>query len=209
MNELSPILKQQITKIALSSERIVRHKGIGATRTKAFPDEVLGEVSADLEHWHRRLREDLGYKRKEIDVDQSNPAVGRLSTNDFDYEVSLDLVSDKSSEIRWLRQISLVADRRGPLEDKLVNVFSETFDTITVQFSQALDIAEVVDRIEEYEGNPFSLDYDLNCTWCELTIADVPAKVRLEGRELHVNRPAGTAVSLADLYRLIQPGVSQ
>jgi hypothetical protein len=202
MNELSPTFGQNLRSIVFSSESTTRLKGASAK----FPSENVKEnIQSDLEALHARVRKQFGYKRKDIEFDLSEPEVGRLRTPDFEYRLRATIGDERNAEVTWVREFDLL-NRSAPLSDRrTLDLLGDELDTITLTFSTPLDIADVIDRIEDVEPPDVDLEYDLQCRWCELSLKGVPAVLRLEGSELKLRRQAGRQIQVDEMLAMIEP----
>ena len=54
--------------------------------------------------------------------------------------------------------------------DGFNKVFEWSFDDITFEFSKGVDIADLIDQLEELDMDDIELDYPANCSYCDLTI---------------------------------------
>ena len=205
MNEISPLVGQKVLRVALTSERLNRSKLSSSARAAINVSELLkSELTAELDQLHRRLRGELNYKRKEIVADLTDKNHGRLTTPDFDYTVSFAVLDDRGTEFQWTRELSFAPDLAEAMKDRLLLIFTDDLDTITLHFAQPIDVAELIDRVEAEASPTVKLDYDLNCEWCELEMSGVPATVRFQDRQLRVLRQPGTNVSLPEMFGLLK-----
>ena len=199
MDVLFPVTERAVASVVYASERrtpLVTSRRSGPPSAEVFQ----AAIETDLENAHRAARDVLNFKRKDIVIDLH----GVLKTPSFEYRVSVDIDPEDASSALWHREIAFTAGSEVA-EDVLV-AFKDLLDTVLVRFTEPLDVAAIVDRLESREGEPVSVDYDMRCRWCEVAVAGVPATVRLEGREMRVVPNAGTAVPVAELWNLVRKG---
>ena len=163
-------------------------------------DEALRTaLETDLENAHRAARESLGFKRKDITVEIAGPAAGVLRTPAFEYRVEAEA---EDGDARWLREIAVT----GVEADRVLPIFADLLDTVLVRFAEPLEVAAIVDRLEARSDSSLRLDYDMRCRWCEVVFDGLPARVRLEGKEMRVVPEAGSSVPVTELWSWVREG---
>lgn len=200
METLSLLPQQRIDSISLRSEKPTR--AVERRASKVARETVRSLLEADLESVHRLVRESLDLKRREISHVLEDDT-GILTTPLFEYSVRLKTDVEDREEWVWMREV-LFADPEGALKNRaLLKVFADEFDSISVRFSESLEIEDWIDRVEEQNAVGVSIDYDLKCSWCELWSESGATLLRLEGRELHIGRKPGSDATLEDMAQWV------
>ena len=201
MEVLFPVTGRAVASVVYASER---RAPMPEVRRGSRPEEAFrAGVEAELENVHRIARETLDFKRKDIVVETPGPSTGALKTPRFEYRVEADVDAEDPDVAVWRRELAL----EGPGDPAaILAAFGDRLDTVLVRFAESLDVASVVDRLEARDEHGVQLDYDMRCRWCEVTVAGVPATVRLEGREMRVVPNAGTTVPVSELWGWVSTG---
>src|SRR5205814_1710243 len=63
------------------------------------------DIKADLDNTFDAVREQFGYKRKDLDVSAERDGVGFIRTPDFEYTVTVNVNPDEPSEVVWRREV--------------------------------------------------------------------------------------------------------
>ena len=66
---------------------------------------AAADIKADLDNMFDMVREQFGYKRKDLDVSAERDGLGFIRTPDFEYTVSLEVNPDEPTEVIWRREI--------------------------------------------------------------------------------------------------------
>lgn len=202
MDAVLPVIGKAVASVRYASER--RTVLPSRRRGPAPLETVRAALEDDLETAHRAARDRLGLKRKELRVEVDAPTAGALKAPAFEYRVAADLAANDPTQVRWYREIVVTV----PLESTaaVLAAFADRLDSVLVRFTDELDIEAIVDRLEAVDDSRVRLDYDMRCRWCELTVAGVPARIRLEGREMRVLPNAGSAVAVTELWEWVRRG---
>ena len=74
-----------------------------------------------------------------------------------------------------------------------------------VSVPDGLDVEAIVDCVEEADPDTVKIDYDKDVTWCEITLADSAAKVRVTSEAIRVSsRGEITPAELIEAYAEVQ-----
>ncbi len=148
--------------------------------TNSFIGRIASDdISLDLESCFCDCRRLLNLKRVDLQVSGPDGGIGMIATPWFDYVVRATLAPDDASEVVWRRQ---VAEFRKPQElftSGFSAVFRNTFDTVELAPTAAIDVAGLIDEIEKRSLKTIGIDYDRNTTWCHIRLSGVMGQVRL------------------------------
>ncbi len=183
---------QQLANVTLVREQRTRVRDLaGFRKSHQVPTEVndhtnsfVGRIAAediiqDLDARFADFRKLLKFKRVDLQVTEPEGGVGLISTPWFDYQISAQLAPDDPSEILWRRQ---VAEFRAPKElfsSAFSTVFGNLFDTVELLPTALIDIAEVIDQIEDKGLSNITLEYDRSATWCHINLEGVAGQMQL------------------------------
>lgn len=164
----------------------------------AFPD-----IQADLDEKFNAIREDLGYKRKDLECALGSDGFGFIRTPTFDYAVSVALDSADPTTFSWRRELSQFAKADVLNKPGLRKVFPDALDILEFHFDQLIDIEELVDRVEDNKPAGVKIRVGSDASYCEVTVAGFAGKVRVEKSLLRIDGPSGPA-SLVDQFFAFQ-----
>jgi len=137
------------------------------------------DLSDDLEARFAAFRKLLKFKRLDLQVQEPEGGTGMIVTPWFDYQISASLAPDEASEVLWRRQINAFRRPQELFSPALSLVFGHLFDTVELIPPSAIDLAELIDRIEERNIATISLEYDRNTTWCQISLQGICGEMRL------------------------------
>jgi hypothetical protein len=163
----------------------------GYRRTHRVPTEVndhannfvariaVEDLSEDLDARFAAFRKLLKFKRIDLEVQEPEGGTGIIVTPWFDYQISASLAPDDASEVLWRRQIASFRRPQELFSPAFSLVFGHLFDTVELIPPSAIDLAELIDRIEERNIATISLEYDRNATWCQISLQGISGEMRL------------------------------
>jgi hypothetical protein len=152
----------------------------------AFPD-----IQADLDEKFNAIREDLGFKRKDLECVLEPDGFGFIRTPAFDYAVSVTLDSADPTTFSWRRELSQFAKADLLNKPALRKVFPDALDSLEFHFDQLIDIEELVDRVEDNKPAGVKIRVGGDASYCEVTVAGFAGKVRVEKSLLRIDGPSG------------------
>ena len=146
--------------------------------TQAFISRIAElDLRQDLDERFDEFRRLLKFRRVEISVTDPLSGTGLISTPWFDYQVSVLHDPGDAAAVLWRRQLSEFRqiDKLDSAEVK--SVFGTTFDTVEFSPPAAIDVAAMIDQIEDEADARISLDYDRQTTWCTVTIQGIAGQM--------------------------------
>jgi hypothetical protein len=144
-------------------------------------------IEDDLETMFATLRKEFGLKRRQLSTNGPNDGCGVISTPYFDYEISVNLHPDKFENVIWQRTLSRISDPDVVLRHEFEKVFGTRFAMLELQTESELDLASIVDFLEDAELENLLLDYDREVNWCEITMGGLPAKAFLRENLIRIS----------------------
>lgn len=154
--------------------------------TESFVAEISQkDISEDLDSVHGALRQEFGFKRKDLRVEYSEGS-GSIITPYFDYDVSIFLNSDNPSEVIWQRQILNIRKPEQILTDQFDQVFSDMFDTLEFTSGRIIKVEDVIDSVEDLEGDTLSIDYDKEHNWCTIAVEGLDAQIHVTSNTIAI-----------------------
>jgi hypothetical protein len=147
--------------------------------SRKFVAELAAEdVRADVDHTYAAIREQLGYKRRDVEG-SADRGSGFVRTPDFEYSVSVDLADDDPTTVVWRREVAGIRNPEVVLGKPFQQTFGETFDTLVFEFTRPFDLEAWVDRIEEEVPAGLKLRCASDCSSCDVVITGFAGVIRL------------------------------
>ena len=161
---------------------------------------AAADVKQDVDLVVAAAREHLDYKRKDIDLIADGDGAGTVRTPDFEYTVTLDLDKDDPSRVLWRRECGQFVDPafvRGPGFDA---VFGKLFDQLVFEFARPVDVAALIDRLEDSPPKGVKISVAADGRSCDITLAGFAGRVVVDPSALTVRGRAGNAAGLLDQF---------
>jgi uncharacterized caspase-like protein len=121
------------------------HEGWIQKIAKEIIEKELNEIS-------KLLRQELKYKRKDIEDPIIVDGVGQLSTLDFDYIISITQSKDRPDKYILTRSIENFKNSDILNKQEFNEIFKDTFDELELRLFKKLNVESVIDKIEEIDN---------------------------------------------------------
>jgi hypothetical protein len=161
---------------------------------------ATADVQADLDAVFEAARERLGYRRKDLDVGTGPDGVGTVRTPDFEYTVTAALDPDDATRVLWRREVGQFTDPAFPRGPGLEAVFGKLFDQLVFEFASAVDVAALVDRLEDRPPKGAKVQVASDGRSCDITLAGFAGRVTVDRHALTIRGRAGNAAGLLDQF---------
>ncbi len=157
--------------------------------------EDLTRTQLDLElgKAFRAFRTAYGLKRRQLNVHGPQDRRGVIETPFFNYEAIVELDNDAPDQVLWICEINQIRDASRLVSSEFDQCFEPVSWNLEVTFEQNLDLADIVDRIEDEEDEGFGVDYDKNLRWCEIKVPDCQAILRATPNSFNVSFASGSS----------------
>jgi hypothetical protein len=226
--DLGPVLRgrrsavgpdgQRLARVLLWSETRGRVKELaGFQKTHTVPDRVRpaterfvasiarDDLQADLDAVYAAVREHLGYKRKDVTLTPATDGTGSLRTPEFDYLVTVALAEDDPAAVVWRREVTHLRSPELLRRPAFQAAFGNAFQALSFEYAEPLDVAGLVDRLEDEPPAGVRVRCAADGTWCELHLAGFPGTVRVARDRLDIiGRRLGRAGSLWTAFEAFQ-----
>lgn len=179
---------------------------VNAATTGFLAKLAAPELAEEGERYFQEARAKFGYKRKDLTLDLS-PGAAVLSAKDFVLEITYALSESDPSEYRVGRALSGVRRADFLALPEAEQLFAGIFTDVVFTLTRGAPVEKVVDAIEglEKETSALRVDYPSDCSTCTLTVPDVEAEVRFDGRELAIAFPrTGTPRELWESFLAVR-----
>jgi hypothetical protein len=161
---------------------------------------ATADIKADLDRVFDMVRDEFGYKRKDLDVSAERDGLGFIRTPEFEYTISLEVNPDEPSEVIWRREIGRMSGPEFVRSRPFQTVFGSMFDRLVFEFDVPVDVAEFVDRIEDAppEGVKVAVASDANAA--EITLVGFAGKVAIQRDAVTIHGRAGAPANLLEQF---------
>jgi hypothetical protein len=203
----------RMKRVAFRSEQVGKIKDLtGYRKSSSMPDRAnewarkfvnraaVADVKADLDNTFDMVREQFGYKRKDLDVSAERDGMGYIRTPDFEYTVTVNINPDDLSEVVWQREVARLSGPDFVKSAGFQAVFGGMFDRLVFEFARPVDVAEFVDQIEDSppEGVKVGVASDANSA--EVLLAGFAGKVTVTPESVVILGRRGSSTSLLDQF---------
>lgn len=137
-------------------------------------------IHDDLDATFTGLRTVMGFKRRELQVTESDEGFGAIQTPYFLYANSVSQSDNDPAQAVWQRELSQFtsADAVG---DELCNrLFETVFDTIEFLPASPISLEKLVDHVEDLEDSRVQANYDRGLSFCRLAIDGFPFTILVQ-----------------------------
>jgi hypothetical protein len=203
----------RMKRVVFRSESVGRVKDLaGFRKTHTVPDRAndwarkyvnriaAPDIKADLDNTFDMIREQFGYKRKDVDASAERDGMGFIRTPDFEYTVSVDVNPDDPSEVVWRREVGRLTDPGFVRSEGFSAVFGSMFDRLVFEFAVPVDVAEFVDRIEDAPPEGVKVTVASGSDAAEIRLAGFAGRVTLTREAVEIGGRAGSSAGLLDQF---------
>jgi hypothetical protein len=161
---------------------------------------AAADIKADLDNTFDMVREEFGYKRKDLDVSAERDGLGFIRTPDFEYTVSVSVNPDEPQDVIWRREVGRLSGPEFVRSEGFRNVFGPTFNKLVFEFAAPVDVAEFVDRIEDAppEGAKVSVASDSGAA--VIALAGFAGRVSVTRDAVTIEGQPGNPASLLEQF---------
>jgi hypothetical protein len=165
-NVLRPGL-EQVKQVLLQMQESIDIDDLSGFSKKSghfIPDRVSGasqsfvedisrkEIEDEINAVHERIRTSMKYKRRDLTAEH-----GRIVTPDFEFSITCEQDRENPSSAVITKQLINISP--AIVEDEAFNhIFDRCFDELTFEFNKAVNIKDLIDRIEDLDSDKIKLD---------------------------------------------------
>ncbi|HEY9153809.1 MAG TPA: hypothetical protein VIM69_01685 [Opitutaceae bacterium] len=152
--------------------------------TSAFLSKLAHEELAEEgESYFQKARAALQYKRKDVALDVSAGAAV-LTAKDFVFEIHYALRETDPSEYEITRSLHSIRNADFLFTAECDALFPRLFREVIFTLAKGAPVEGVIDAIEGLKDSPLEVAYPSDYRSCTLSLPEVEAQVRFDGREL-------------------------
>ena len=203
----------RMKRVAFRAESSGKIKDLaGYRKTHNMPDRVnewarkyvnraaVADIKADLDNTFDMVREQFGYKRKDLDVSAERDGMGYIRTPDFEYTVTVAVNPDDLTEVIWQREIGRLSGPEFVRSAGFKAVFGVMFDRLVFEFAQSVDVADFVDQIEESPPEGVKVNVASDANEAEIALAGFAGKVVVTPESVVILGQRGSSTSLLEQF---------
>lgn len=161
---------------------------------------AAADIKADLDNTFDLVREQFGYKRKDLDVSAERDGFGFIRTPDFEYTVGVTVNPDEPTDVIWRREVGRLADPAFVRSVGFTAVFGTLFDKLVFEFAQPVDVAEFVDRIEDTPPEGVKVAVASDGKNAEIQLAGFAGRITVTPGTVVIEGRAASSVGLLDQF---------
>jgi hypothetical protein len=161
---------------------------------------ATADIKADLDNTFDMVREEFGYKRKDLDVSAERDGVGFIRTPDFEYTVSVSVNPDEPQDVIWRREIGRLSGADFVRSEGFRNVFGSMFNKLVFEFTAAVDVAEFVDRIEDSPPEGVKVTVASDSGAAVVALAGFAGRVSVTREAVTIEGQTGNPASLLEQF---------
>ena len=180
-DQLAPATLQQISVVGEHTSRI--RDLLGFRKGHQVPNEISertsnfvsrlasAEINDELESRFTEFRTHMRLRRTQLTVSDSENGIGQIQTPWFSYQIAATQHNNDAAMVQWRR---ILCDFKVPqkiVSAEMTAVFGNSFDRVEFLPAQPLEIASLIDHIEDQDDATISLDYDRHATWCRISMS--------------------------------------
>ena len=203
----------RMKRVVFRSETIGKVKELaGYRKSHSLPDRANdwarkyvhriahADIKTDLDQLFEAIRDQFGYKRKDLDVSAERDGLGFIRTPDFEYTITIEVNADDPTEVVWRREVGRLSDPALVRSEAFAAVFGAIMNRLVFEFAIPVDVADFVDRIEEtpLEGVKVTVDSDSDAA--EVRLAGMPGRISVTRESVEIEGRAGSSSGLLDQF---------
>ncbi|MDB5309851.1 MAG: hypothetical protein JWO38_4053 [Gemmataceae bacterium] len=203
----------RMKRVVFRAESVGRVKDLaGFRKTHSVPDRANdwarkyvnriagGDIKTDLDNTFDAVREQFGYKRKDLDVSAERDGLGFIRTPDFEYTVTVTVNPDDPTEVVWRREVGRLTDPGFVRSEGFTAVFGSMFDKLVFEFAVPVDVAEFVDRIEDDPPEGVKVSVASGSDAAEVKLAGFAGRVTVTRDAVEIEGRTGATAGLLDQF---------
>ena len=158
------------------------------------------DIKADLDNTFDMVREQFGYKRKDLDVSAERDGIGFIRTPDFEYTVSVSVNPDEPTDVIWRREIGRLTRAGVRALGGVPRRLRHDVRPAGVRVRVPVDVADFVDRIEDAPPEGVKVGVASDANEAEIALAGFAGQVTVTPDAVTIHGRAGNPASLLEQF---------
>lgn len=177
--------------------------------SQAFIAKIASEeIEQDIQSVFARLKAAFKFRRADLDISNLGEGGATIITPHFNYSIRIELDPDNISQVVFHRTVDAIREPDAILSQPFARVFERVFDTLELDMPQTIQLADLIDRIEELDDGRIQMEYDPALTYCALQIEGVAGTITVTLRTLSIVHskavsPKNLLQSFLDMQRIL------
>ncbi len=170
---------QDVTRLSGFKKRFHHVPDSASAAANNFVASIAdADLQAHLDAIHAALRQELGYKRRDL-VDKKSGGGGTIQTPDFEYAINISVDPEDPSMVIWRHEVSRITTQDVIKSKGFENALGKYLDTIEYEFTTTFEVEEFIDRVEDDEPDGVDIHYERGSSECEVHIEGFDGFLRL------------------------------
>lgn len=207
---------EHVRRIVLRSESVTLLKNLSDYRKNYTVPDKAGpasrrfvqrlasrDIRTELEQFVERVREQFGYRRKDLFTTVESDGSGSLRSPDFEFTIRVELDEHDSTRLRWTRELGRFRELETARSALANGGFGIRFDQLVFEHFEPVDIPVFVDRLEASPVNGVSARLSGDSESCVLTLKAIPGTITIHGHAVVFQSPLHGSQGGAVLLELL------
>jgi hypothetical protein len=203
----------RMKRVIFRAESVGRVKDLsGYRKSHSLPDRAnewarkyvnriaVGDIKAEVDQMFDMIREQFGYKRKDLDVSAEKDGMGFIRTPEFEFTVSISVKPDDPTEVIWRREVGHVSNPEFVHSAVFRAVFGSMFDRLVFEFAEPVDVADFVDRIEDNPPDGVNVLVASDANDAEVAFAGFAGRITVTPEAVIIQGETGNPSSLLEQF---------
>lgn len=154
------------------------------------------DVSEEIDKKFELIRDSYGLKRKDItcspaDGEESNQ--GWIKTPDLTYFFDIDPDEEDDDECILQREVRFksLSTITSPAT---LSAFKNIFDTVKLNFSDSIDLQDLIDELEDLDADELNIDYERDCEFVDVDIDGQDPTLRFYAEHCDISLAKGRPI---------------
>jgi len=163
---------------------------VSASSNKFVASMAEDEINEDMQEALDLLRANFKFKRRELEIDGPSDGAGSITTPYFTYQIGIGLDPERITHACWTRELNHIHDPQKLITDAFDECFGAANWILEMPVKDPMDIADVIDNIEDAENDAIEINYDKDATWCDVNIQGVLGTLRVTPSAFVISPPS-------------------
>lgn len=212
-NPLQWLNPSRLRRVVFRAETVGRLKDLSGFRknhtvpacandqARKFAQRIgFSDLKADLDQMYERIREQFGYKRKEMEAICEATGYGTIRTPDFEYTVLLELDQSNPAQVIWRREVGQLSSVELVRQRGFHQVFGTVLDRLVLEFREPLDVAAYVDRWEMEAPPGTKVRVNSEATQAEITLSGLAGRIWVTADSVTIFGRPGDPTTLLEQF---------
>jgi len=161
---------------------------------------AVPEIRSDLDVLFTAVRDQFGYRRKDLDLHIDDDGFGYLKTPDFQYSITASQDAHDPASIAWRREVGGLVGSDFARSPGFLVVFGNVFEQIVLEFALPINVPKLIDQLEDRPPKGMRITSSGAGDSCEIALAGLVGRVTIDRHSLIVRGRAGNLAGLFEQF---------